>query len=322
LRVFINTDVLISLAGNDPESSRFLNMIHTASDHSFWISAASIPQVHHSLSKRLVPGALEERITYVQDHFSMIPLRQSIVCAALEKKDIDFETAVQMASAEAFKLDCMVTHHVDWLKDTYIQTVTPDLFIKNMRFSALDTVNQVPFLDLKAQHHQIYNEIDEKLTDIITHTGFILGKHEDEFEHGFAKIQEAEYCIGVSSGTDALHIALTALGIGPGDAVMVPVNTFMATAEAVSLCGAVPVFVDCDDHFNIDINKIREILHKTESEIGHRPTPVRSAGPTGQAQTYIYPVKSSGGGLPKAAFNWASVSSCGLAEGKGVIASR
>jgi len=60
----------------------------------------------------------------------------------------------------------------------------------------LDTVNQVPFLDLKAQHHQIYNVIDEKLTDIITHTGFILGKHVDEFEHGFAKIQEAEYCIG------------------------------------------------------------------------------------------------------------------------------
>ena len=262
MRVFLNTDVLISLAGNDPESSRFLNIINKESDYSFWISAASLTRVHNSLSKRFVPGAARERITYIQDNFSMIPLRQSIVTAALEKKDTDFETAVQIASAEAFKMDCMVTHNVDLLKNTYIKTVTPDLFIKNMKSSDLDTVNQVPFLDLKAQHHQIYNEIDEKLTDIITHTGFILGKHVEEFEHNFAGIQEAKYCIGVSSGTDALHIALTALGIGPGDAVMVPVNTFMATAEAVSLCGAVPVFVDCDSYYNMDIARIREILQQ------------------------------------------------------------
>jgi len=293
LRVFLNTDVLISLAGDDSESNRFLNMINTASDHSFWISAASIPRVHNSLSKRWVPQSTRDRLNYIQNNFSMIPLRQSIVAAALEKKDTDFDTAVQIASAEAFKMDCMVTHTVGRNNNANIQIVTPDLFIKKMNAEDVDTVTQVPFLDLKAQHHQIYNEIDEKLTDIITHTGFILGKHVEEFEQRFADTQEAKYCIGVSSGTDALHIALMALGIGPGDAVMVPVNTFIATAEAVSLCGAVPVFVDCDEHFNMDINKIREILHKTESEIGHRPT-----------QTYT------------------DVSSCGLAEGKGVIASR
>lgn len=261
MRVFLNTDVLISLAGNDPESSGFLNIINKESDFSFWISAASIPQVHDMLSKRSVPGAARDRLNYIQDNFSMIPLRQSIVTAALEKKDTDFETAVQIASAEAFKMDCMVTHNVDRLKETYIQSVTPELFIKNMKSGDLDTVTQVPFLDLKAQHHRIYNEIDDKLTDIITHTGFILGKHVEEFEHGFAGIQEAKYCIGVSSGTDALHIALTALGISPGDAVIVPVNTFMATAEAVSLCGAVPVFVDCDSYYNMNISQIVEWLN-------------------------------------------------------------
>ena len=115
-------------------------------------------------------------------------------------------------------------------------------------------------MDLKAQHHEIYNKIDDRITDIIGNTGFILGKHVDEFEERFAEAQGAKYCLGVSSGTDALHVALLALGIGPGDRVIVPVNTFIATAEAVSLTGAEPVFVDCDKFYNPDVEKIKEIV--------------------------------------------------------------
>lgn len=123
-----------------------------------------------------------------------------------------------------------------------------------------DKIIQIPFLDLKTQYHQIKAEIGERFEDILANTGFILGKHVAEFEEGFAELQEARYCIGVSSGTDALHIALMVLGIGPGDAVIVPVNTFIATAEAVSLTGATPVFVDCDEYYNIDADKLRSTL--------------------------------------------------------------
>ncbi len=137
------------------------------------------------------------------------------------------------------------------------------------RYKSRDLLNEiisVPFLDLKAQHHQIYNEVDDRITDVITNTAFILGKHVEEFEERFAEAQGAKYCIGVSSGTDALHVALLALGIGPGDKVIVPVNTFVATAEAVSLCGAEPVFVDCDEYYNMDVQKLRDLLNNSGIE--------------------------------------------------------
>lgn len=121
---------------------------------------------------------------------------------------------------------------------------------------------EVPFLDLKAQLPQILPEIEERLKDIIANTGFILGKYVSEFEEAFAKAHNVNFCIGVSSGTDALHVALVALGIGPGDKVIVPVNTFIATAEAVSLSGATPVFVDCEGDANLDVNHLEKILAK------------------------------------------------------------
>ena len=120
----------------------------------------------------------------------------------------------------------------------------------------------VPFLDLKAQLPLISSDIESRFQDIISNTAFILGKYVAEFEKAFAEAQGAKYCIGVSSGTDALHIALLALDIGPDDAVLVPVNTFIATAEAVSLTGATPVFLDHDDHFHIDAGKLEAFLKK------------------------------------------------------------
>lgn len=125
---------------------------------------------------------------------------------------------------------------------------------------------RVPFLDLKAQYPAIIDEIRLKLDDILENTAFISGKYVSAFEAEFARAQQIKYCIGVSSGTDALHIALMALGIGPGDRVAVPVNTFIATAEAVSLCGAQPAFVDCDEYYNINVTKVQDELEGKQSE--------------------------------------------------------
>ena len=119
---------------------------------------------------------------------------------------------------------------------------------------------EVPFLDLKAQYPLIRAEVTEKLEEIISNASFILGKHVEEFEEEFARAHGVRHCLGLSSGTDALHVALEALKVTHGDRVIVPVNTFIATAEAVSLVGAEPVFVDCDASYNIDPQKVREAL--------------------------------------------------------------
>ena len=104
----------------------------------------------------------------------------------------------------------------------------------------------VPFLDLKAQYQTIKPEIDAAIARVIENTNFILGPQVAAFEKAFAEYVGSEFCVGVNSGTAALHLALMACGIGQGDEVIVPSFTFFATAEAVSVLGAVPVFVDVD----------------------------------------------------------------------------
>ena len=130
----------------------------------------------------------------------------------------------------------------------------------------MSTTVKVPFLDLKAQYPDVLDEIRFRIDDILENTAFISGKYVSAFEADFARAQKARFCIGVSSGTDALHVALMVLGIKAGDQVAVPVNTFIATAEAVSLCGAEPVFVDCDEYFNMDVNALRKVIAKAEKE--------------------------------------------------------
>lgn len=124
----------------------------------------------------------------------------------------------------------------------------------------MPTPTSVPFLDLKAQYPTIRAEINRRIDEIIADAAFILGKHVEEFEHAFAEAHGVRHCLGVSSGTAALHVALQVLDVGHGDRVIVPVNTFIATAEAVSLVGAQPVFVDCDESYNIDPERVREAL--------------------------------------------------------------
>ena len=123
----------------------------------------------------------------------------------------------------------------------------------------------IPFINLKAQHAVISAEINDRFKDIFDNTAFILGKHVEEFENQLSRLHDARYCIGVSSGTAALQIALMAAGIGHGHKVLLPVNTFIATAEAVSMAGAVPVFVDCDPYFNIDFAGVARALEDDPS---------------------------------------------------------
>lgn len=115
----------------------------------------------------------------------------------------------------------------------------------------------VPFLDLKTQYKSIKDEILPKINDILENTAFILGKYVEDFEKRFAKEHNAKHCYGVGTGTAGNHLVLWALGIGPGDEVIVPDNTFIATAWGATLCGAKPVFVDCHpESYNIDPQKI------------------------------------------------------------------
>ncbi len=116
---------------------------------------------------------------------------------------------------------------------------------------------KIPLIDLVAQYHNIREEIEQAIHDVFESGSFILGPKVAAFEEAIATYLGMRHAVGVASGTDALHLTLRALGIGPGDEVIVPAYTFFATAEAVSQSGATPVFVDIDPGtYCIDIAQI------------------------------------------------------------------
>jgi dTDP-4-amino-4,6-dideoxygalactose transaminase len=115
----------------------------------------------------------------------------------------------------------------------------------------------IPFLDLKIQYQQIKPEIDAAVARVIESAQFVLGPEVAAFEERFAAYCGTKYCIALNSGTSALHLALLAAGIGPGDEVITVSMTFAATTAAILYCGAKPVFVDVDpDTWNMDPNLV------------------------------------------------------------------
>ena len=127
----------------------------------------------------------------------------------------------------------------------------------------------VPFVDLQAQYRSIKAEVDAAVQRVLDTSAFILGREVEAFERAFAEYVGARECVGVSNGTAAIQLALQACGVGAGDEVVVPANTFFATPEAVSTAGATPVFVDCDPvTCNLDAAKMeRAVTGRTRAVI-------------------------------------------------------
>ena len=109
-----------------------------------------------------------------------------------------------------------------------------------------EPVRIIPQLDLKQQHEALRDEILSALDRVCSAAAFILGEEVAQFEQEFAAYVEAKHCVAVNSGTSALHLALVAAGVGPGDEIITTANTMIATAEAITYTGATPVFVDID----------------------------------------------------------------------------
>jgi dTDP-4-amino-4,6-dideoxygalactose transaminase len=123
------------------------------------------------------------------------------------------------------------------------------------------TIAPVLFVDLAAQQDEIQADVAEGFARVLGATAFINGPDVSRFEASWASYTETKYAVGAASGTDALELAVRALGIGPGDEVIVPANSFIASASAIARTGARPVFVDCDPTYHlIDPAGVRSAL--------------------------------------------------------------
>lgn len=149
--------------------------------------------------------------------------------------------------------------------------------------------NGIPFVDLVAPHVELEEELMAVVKKALRTAGFIGGPMVEEFEREFAKFCDVTYCVGVSSGTDALRFALMAAGVGPGDTVVTVPNTFIATTEAISQAGAYAEFVDIDPRtYNLDPLKLLSYL-ETGCEVD-RPTGKLISRKTRRPVTAIVPV--------------------------------
>ena len=128
------------------------------------------------------------------------------------------------------------------------------------------------FLDLKKQQRRLGENLKQRVDRVFDHCQFILGPEVQELEERLASYVNAQYCIGVSSGTDAIQIALMAEEVGPGDAVFLPAFTYTATAEVPLVLGATPIFVDIDPKtFQIDPCHLQSSIARIREENNLRP---------------------------------------------------
>ena len=145
---------------------------------------------------------------------------------------------------------------------------------------------KVPFIDLDMQQKRIKPKLDERLAKVLAHGKYIMGPEVAELEAALGDMCDAPHVVSCSNGTDALTLALMALGVGPGDAVLVPTFTFAATAEVVPLLGAVPVFLDIlPGSFNIDPALVSAGVEAAE-KAGHRPVGIIAVDLFGQPADY------------------------------------
>ncbi len=127
---------------------------------------------------------------------------------------------------------------------------------------------KVPFLDIGATYKELKKEVDKAVSEVLDGGWYILGKNVDEFEKEYAKYCGTKYCIGVGNGMDALELILRAYGIGVGDEVIVPANTYIATSLVVNLVGATPILVEPEEvTYNIDPTKIEIAITKKTKAI-------------------------------------------------------
>ncbi len=174
----------------------------------------------------------------------------------------DIEGSQVIASAIAVDAQ-VITRDKGMLKKYPEQAITVQAFLEQIK----NQTEKINFIDLQKQYNSIQPQIEKNMDEVLNSTSFIMGNKVNELEEKLADFVGVKHCVGVSSGTDALLIALIALGIKSGDEVITSPFTFIATGEMIALLGAKPVFVDIDPRtYNIDPDKIEQaITSKTKA---------------------------------------------------------
>lgn len=226
-----------------------------------WVASTSIPALLEG------SGTSKESVQSLVRNLAVLTPTAHDIDLALESKN-PFEIALLARLVEACGLDAVVTLKPENFSGLSVEALTPEQLQEKLDAPSAP-VKEVRLLDITASYHQILNAVEKETAETIRSGYFILGPKVSRMEERMADYCQTKYAVGVSSGTDALLIALMASGVGPGDEVITSPYTFFATAGSIIRLGAKPVFADINDvTFNIKPEHIeRCITSKTKAII-------------------------------------------------------
>ena len=249
MQILLDADFLIQASKNIADSA-VLSLCRQKRCQG-WVASTSIPAIWQEAGARNVQSIL-------RDLAVLTPTAHDIDLALGSKKP--FTQALATRLVEAAGLDAVVTLAPENFSGLTVEALTPGQLQEKLD-APPEPVEEVRLLDITASYHQILNEVEKEMAETIRSGHFILGPKVTRLEERMAGYCQTKYAVGVSSGTDALLIALMALGIGPGDEVITSPYTFFATAGSIIRAGAKPVFVDINDiTFNIKPEHIERCI--------------------------------------------------------------
>ena len=260
MQILFDTDCLIQALEN-LENSAVSNLCRQGRCKG-WLVSTSVPAI--------LAGAGGGDVQSLLRSLAVLTPTAHDIDLALGSKE-PFEVALALRLVEVSGLDAVVTLSPERFSGLPVNALTPGQLQEKLD-APPPPVKEVRLLDITASYHQILNEVEKEIAETVRSGQFILGPKVSRMEERMASYCQTKYAVGVSSGTDALLIALMALGVGPGDEVITTPYTFFATAGSIIRAGAKPVFADINDiTFNIKPEHIeRCITSKTKAIIpGH-----------------------------------------------------
>jgi len=243
------------------QSKQVYELLCNHQNYTLYISSSSLDNIEfvlfNELKKTLNLSSKQTNIIVhaaIKDLLTHVKIAKTPSYINIDYDDI--EDSLVIASAKALNAKVIT-------RDAGMVRKYPDIALHTADFikQHQEKAQNIPFLDLKAAQQELSAELEQGFDRVLNSGWYILGSEVEAFEAEYAAYCDAKHCVGVANGLDALHLALLALGVGGGDEVIVPSNTYIATWLAVSHCGATPVPVEPDPRtYNIDPTRIEAAI--------------------------------------------------------------
>ncbi len=265
MQYLFHTDLLIDLIENPSISSDKALAICRSGAVQGWVLSATVPLLVQAARRSNHPEKAQQTLKELLSALSILTQTANDLLQSIADESTDFEVALALAAAKEIKVDGILALDPKPFAASGIPTGT----LENWEEIHTEKSDSVALLNIPIGYHEILNDVEANMNQVIRSGYFILGPQVEKLESAIANYCGCDYAVGVSSGTDALLLAMMAEGIGPGDEVVTTPYTFFATAGCISRLGATPVFVDIEPTtFNIDPELIvQKITAKTRAII-------------------------------------------------------